>query len=68
MRTLATVVEYKQLSFLEIGQVLKILCHTLKFLHGSQWEKTKMRSILKMDGRRAKGMKIWDSWCLELHM
>ncbi len=43
--------------YLAISHILKLLC-TLKFLHGTQWENSKMCDVLKMADCRAKLMKV----------
>ncbi len=59
MRTLATMVEYRLLLFLAIGQVLKILWHFKNFKIGVNG-KPKMWNISKTADRRVKRTKIWD--------
>ncbi len=61
MTTLATMVEYRMLFFLGIGQFLKIVRY-YEILPQPSVGKSLNVYYLKTTGRRAKQMKIWDLW------
>ncbi len=67
MRTLATMVEYRLLLFLAIGQSFKHFVALWNFNMGVNG-KPKMWNISKTDDRRAKRAKIWDSRSYSAHM
>ena len=66
LRTLATMVEYRLLLFLAIGQFLKQ--DVAEILTWESMGKSKMWNISKTADRRAKLTKIWDSGYYSAYM